>query len=50
MLAASAVDAMLKQRGYTEGSLYARIEKAANDNVLTSEMAPWATRCSPRRE
>ena len=42
MLAASAVDAMLKQRGYTEGSLYARIEKAAADHVLTSEMAPWA--------
>lgn len=42
MLAASAVDAMLKQRGYTQGSLYSRIEKAAADNVLTSEMAPWA--------
>jgi len=42
MLAASAVDAMLKQRGYTEGSLYARIEKAAAEHVLTSEMAPWA--------
>lgn len=42
MLAASAVDAMLKQRGYTDGSLYARIEKAAADHVLTSEMAPWA--------
>lgn len=42
MLAASAVDAMLKLRGYTEGSLYARIESAARDGVLTSEMAPWA--------
>lgn len=42
MLAASAVDAMLKQRGYTEGSLYSRIEKATQDRVLTSEMAPWA--------
>ena len=42
MLAASAVDAMLKQRGYVEGTLYKRIEKAAGDHVLTSEMAPWA--------
>lgn len=42
MLAASAVDAMLKLRGYTDGTLYARIEKAAADHVLTSEMAPWA--------
>ena len=42
MLAASAVDAMLKQRGYTEGSLYSRIEKAAADHVLTSDMASWA--------
>jgi hypothetical protein len=42
MLAASAVDAMLKQRGYVDGSLYARIEKATRDGVLTSEMTPWA--------
>lgn len=42
MLAASAVDAMLKQRGYPDGSLYSRIEKAANDNVLTREMTSWA--------
>ena len=42
MLAASAVDAMLKIRGYLEGSLYTRIEKAAADNVLTAEMASWA--------
>ncbi len=42
LLAASAVDAMLKLRGYTKGSLYARIEKAAEDHVLTSEMASWA--------
>ena len=42
LLAASAVDAMLKQRDYVQGSLYARIEKAAKDHVLTSEMASWA--------
>jgi hypothetical protein len=42
MLAASAVDAMLKQRGYTDGSLYVRIEKAEEDHMLTTEMASWA--------
>ena len=42
MLAASAVDSMLKLKGYTEGSLYARIEKAANDHLITKEMAQWA--------
>jgi len=42
MLAASAVDSMLKIRGYTDGSLYSRIEKASKDHVLTSEMTPWA--------
>jgi Domain of unknown function (DUF4145) len=42
MLAASAVDAMLKLRGYTDGTLHGRIEKAATDHVLTSEMASWA--------
>lgn len=31
MLAASAVDSMLKAKGYVEGSLYARIDKAAAD-------------------
>ena len=42
MLSASAVDALLKEKGYTEGSLYSRIEKAVEDNLLTSEMAKWA--------
>ena len=42
MLAASAVDAMLKAKGYTEGSLYARIEKAVADHLITSDMAAWA--------
>jgi hypothetical protein len=42
MLAASAVDAMLKGNGYTEGTLYARIEKAAEDHLITAEMAKWA--------
>lgn len=42
MLAASAVDAMLKTKGYREGSLNVRIEKSQKDNLITSEMAAWA--------
>ena len=42
MLTASAVDAMLKSKGYVEGSLYARIDKAATDHLITPEMAKWA--------
>ena len=44
MLAASSVDAMLKEKGYIEGSLYARIDKAANDHLITDAMAKWAHR------
>jgi len=42
MLAASAVDSMLKLKGYTDGSLYVRIEQAASDHLITPEMATWA--------
>src|SRR5262249_11787782 len=42
MLSASAVDAMLKARGYKEGSLYTRIDLAAKDHVITEDMAKWA--------
>jgi hypothetical protein len=42
MLAASAVDAMLKHKNYTVGSLKDRIDKAAKDHLITSEMAAWA--------
>jgi hypothetical protein len=42
MLAASAVDAMLKAKGLREGSLYARIDSAAADHLITAEMARWA--------
>ena len=42
MLAASAVDAMLKAKGFRQGSLYARIDKAAEDHAITEEMAKWA--------
>jgi len=39
MLAGSAVDAMLKEKGYREGSLYNRIDKAAQDRLITEDMA-----------
>ena len=42
MLSASAVDAMLKEKGYKDGSLYKRIDKAKNDGLITSDMAQWA--------
>jgi Domain of unknown function (DUF4145) len=42
MLAASSVDAMLKEKGYRDGSLYARIERAAADHIITTDMAAWA--------
>lgn len=42
MLAASAVDAMLKGKGLKEGTLYSRIDQAASDYLITKEMAAWA--------
>jgi hypothetical protein len=42
MLTASAVDAMLKEKGLKDGSLYARIEAAAKDHLISAEMAAWA--------
>lgn len=42
MLAASAVDAMLKLKGYTDGTLYTRIEKATKDHLITADMGQWA--------
>ncbi|MEQ1868550.1 MAG: DUF4145 domain-containing protein [Vicinamibacterales bacterium] len=42
MLAASAVDAMLKIKGYSEGTLYSRIERAAAEHAVTADMARWA--------
>jgi hypothetical protein len=42
MLAASAIDAMLKSKGYTDGTLYSRIKNASANNVLTDDMAAWA--------
>lgn len=42
MLAASAIDAMFKAKGYKSGTLYSRIESAHSAGVLTSEMHQWA--------
>ena len=42
MLAASSVDAMLKDKGYVDGSLYARINKAKEDHLITEGMSEWA--------
>lgn len=42
MLTVSAVDAMLKAKNYTEGSLYSRIETASKNHLITPEMVHWA--------
>jgi hypothetical protein len=42
MLAASAVDAMLKAKNYQTGGLYERIERAAAEHVITADMSQWA--------
>jgi hypothetical protein len=42
MLTASAVDAMLKDKGYADGHLNPRIDAAAKDHLITNEMAAWA--------
>lgn len=42
MLAAAAVDSMLKLKGYSDGTLCSRIDKAASEHLLTKEMALWA--------
>ncbi|WP_252364930.1 DUF4145 domain-containing protein [Sphingobium yanoikuyae] len=33
---------MLKEKGYKDGSVYQRIEKAVADHVLTADMGKWA--------
>lgn len=42
ILSASAVDAMLKKKGYSEGSLFNRINKAKEEHLITDSMADWA--------
>jgi hypothetical protein len=42
MLTASAVDAMLKEKGFKGGTLNSRIDDAAKAHLITAEMAAWA--------
>lgn len=42
MLAASAIDAMLKIKGYKEGNLNSRIDKAKDEHLITEGMSIWA--------
>lgn len=42
MLSASAIDAMLKEKGFTTDNLFKRINHAVEANVLTPEMGKWA--------
>jgi hypothetical protein len=42
MCSAGAIDAMLKSKGYKEGTLYNRIDAAAANHLITEEMAKWA--------
>jgi hypothetical protein len=42
VMAGSAVDAMLKEKGLVDGSLYKRIDEALKGNILTQGMADWA--------
>jgi hypothetical protein len=42
MLTASAVDAMLRDKGYKDGTLNNRIDAASKDHLITNEMAAWA--------
>jgi hypothetical protein len=40
-MAGSAVDAMLKDFGLVEGSIYSRIDQAVSNNTLTPAMGEW---------
>ncbi|UXC35152.1 DUF4145 domain-containing protein [Cupriavidus gilardii] len=42
LCSAAAIDWMLKEKGYTEGKLFRRIEQAASDHVITDDMKEWA--------
>ena len=42
MLAAASVDAMLKAKGLTKGTLNDRIDEAAETHLITGDMAKWA--------
>ncbi|HEX6030023.1 MAG TPA: DUF4145 domain-containing protein [Tepidiformaceae bacterium] len=45
-LSASAVDAMLKEKGLKEGRLYERIHDAVAQNLISEDMAQWAHQVS----
>jgi hypothetical protein len=42
MLAASAIDSMLKAKNYRDGSLFTRIGEAQQAGLITADMAAWA--------
>jgi hypothetical protein len=42
MLAASAIDAMLKAKGLKNGTLYTRIDEASKTHLITADMSAWA--------
>ena len=42
MVANSAVDAMLKEKGHKKGWLNSRIDKAVEQHLITKEMGQWA--------
>ena len=42
MLCASAVDAMLKDKGLKDGNLKTRIDQAAERHLITIDMTRWA--------
>lgn len=44
VMSASAIDAMLKDKALTEGSLHTRIAKAVEVGMITKGMAEWAHR------
>lgn len=44
VMSAASIDAMLKDNGLSEGSLYTRIDQAVTDGLLTQKMAEWAHR------
>lgn len=44
VMSASSIDAMLKDHGLTDGTLYRRIDQAVTDGLITQKMAEWAHR------
>ena len=44
VMSASAIDAMLKEKGLVEGSLFSRIDQAVKSGILTKDMSDWAHR------